>query len=312
MPRSNRGARLGALIIVMPAMFLACAVGDPTDTALQWKRAEYAGDVIAARALLSRPDSIALAAPGAQAFVQRAFATPLQPTHGVAIDSARVARTAGDTIWVAVYQRRPNWEGAGDLIQKVGDEYVNRMQDRAYADSLPKVTTIDTIAVLRERVGLRGRYRVFYDAALTVVVNPLAIALQSYDSTIATRAAAARAYRAAFDSAGQTVPSVIEPELRQIIEQASYLDSIHVGSFRVESVGIPGLPLDRVVKGSVENRSRRPLERVRFRVRFTGGESNNLVWASNIPPGRTAEVHSYGRWQGDIASIAIVEIVLAR
>jgi hypothetical protein len=302
---------LARALLFSTAVLAGCSDrNSPEEVSLSYKRLELAGDRLAIRPMLSSADSAALAHPAGAEFRKSLFEDPQKAQFSTTSDSARVGRRAGDTAWVAVFVTGPNWESIGGRYDFSGSKMIDRGEDLKLAATLPRITSIDTVTLLREQRGLRHDWRLYWNLPLSIETRPVWILAMTTDSALATRAAAAQRFldlTRGKRPAGKYVDSV----MTNVIMQAGYADSIEYTLGLEPTPSLAGGAVTERFTGLVTNRSSRPIKRLEITVLFTSGETTEAT-SYDIPPKSKKEILGFGNWAGAIKRHSLSHIQFAR
>lgn len=293
------------------ASFLAfaCSAGDPLPVAEKYERARIAGDLVIARAMISRADSAAWAAPAGRNISPANFGLEEGGIPGAHFDSVRRgAASSDDTVLVESFLTVPNWETVGGRLKWNGSSHVDQAKtDLALMAGLPRITQKGVVRLVRE-----GRHwSISLGIGHAARLQPYWAIANNEDSSYSVRTAAARQYLSVLRSPGPRLPysEHTDSTLSAFIASQSIVDSLEfsLGLGRLD----PGLSVlgTHELKGEVRNRSHSAVYLVVLRVTFTSGETED-VYAFNVPPQSRKEASSYGRWSGDIARTLVSQVQL--
>jgi hypothetical protein len=257
---------------------MTCARTSPEATAKSFFKAEIAGDLIPAYGMLASRDQAAV--PREEFIREGAEGMP-----GMILDSVTRKRgEGGDTATAYIYGRAPNREQAiRELMQdglNLTDTAAARDRMNRKSHSLPLITTIDSLTLLREKSGWRvwlGLAEQKHLGAIAARVNGTYL-----KQPLTERREMTREFFRLAREAPRFVPNNVKKKMEEVVEQANCADRLRF-SLRVDEGYM------KFVTGSLFNGCARDIEEVRFEIVDANGETSYIV-QNGVAAGKTAHV----------------------
>jgi hypothetical protein len=255
-----------------------CARTSPEAVAERFFRLGYAGDLIPAYAMLATRDQAAVPR---EEFIRNGE----EGFPGAVVDSViRKHGERGDTAIVYIYGRAPNRAQALSRLMQDGVALTDTAQLRDKVNrnsrSLPLITTVDSLTLVREKSGWRiwlGLAEQKRFAAIAEQVNDTYL-----KQSLSERRAMTREF---FELAAKTprfVPNYMKRRMENVVEAANCADRLRFS-----------LSVDRgfvtFVRGTLFNGCDRDIKEVQFHITDATGETG-YVTQDGIPAGRTVRV----------------------